>query len=458
MSLIDELIHCVAGDLGVEDATARTRFGAALAASPTPCSGEPLLAVSETCREALTVIASKALHTPPPQAHAFVVELLAGEIAHVCWNGAASVVRFMIECGSLAATKEGRHGALPLHSAVSNNAVDVIDVLLERGATLSDLSHGDMPLHVAALWGHHAVVKRLLDLGADPRALNTSRQLAFELALPEANRSWWIDFDERRHGLCMWLLFQAMAVEQHGEWNTFKVAAASGHADVVAACLAKGGVVKDAEVLVRALAHDAVAVLLIDAGWPVSDVVIQRARGAVLRKALMVHGGPLDERLIQDAVRRSDPDSVATLLAAGCAPTSHALEKAAMLCDFESARLLVAAGVVVPNWDALLLKVGNMLEWVEEVEEPSTVTLAADWRALADGSDTAGIEAARRRLVTAQRALIRERTVTICVALGELDLDALSMTEIIGAAVPFAERCPMHVVWDLVTRCKHFKH
>jgi ankyrin repeat protein len=79
-------------------------------------------------------------------------------------------------------------GHTPLHEAANKGHVEVVKILLEAGATVDaktkvlrldspcisqllttpvDLQSGQTPLHYASAQGHTAVVKLLLDSGAD---------------------------------------------------------------------------------------------------------------------------------------------------------------------------------------------------------------------------------------------------------------------------------------------------
>jgi len=58
----------------------------------------------------------------------------------------------------------------PLHAAILLGRIDVVDVLLDRGAGLATTipPYGDTPLHLAASRAQPEIVKRLLDRGASP--------------------------------------------------------------------------------------------------------------------------------------------------------------------------------------------------------------------------------------------------------------------------------------------------
>jgi hypothetical protein len=52
---------------------------------------------------------------------------------------------------------------------------------------------------------------------------------------------------------------------------------------------------------------------------------------------------------------------------------------------------------------------------------------------------------------------IRKRAAEICIAMHDLDLDAVRMSEIvIESCTPFAERLEYHYIWDLVVMVRHF--
>lgn len=56
----------------------------------------------------------------------------------------------------------------PLHQAAVNGDSDIVDLLLDAGAGVNDLVTGRLtPLMLASMWGHEAVVNRLLARGAN---------------------------------------------------------------------------------------------------------------------------------------------------------------------------------------------------------------------------------------------------------------------------------------------------
>ena len=63
-----------------------------------------------------------------------------------------------------------RNKGKELYKAAGNNQADDVIRLLELGAFVNwqDPGYGRTPLHIAAAKGHHAIVKLLLQAGADP--------------------------------------------------------------------------------------------------------------------------------------------------------------------------------------------------------------------------------------------------------------------------------------------------
>lgn len=89
-------------------------------------------------------------------------------------NGQAEAVRWLIEHGVDPHTSTN-FKLEPIHVAAMHARVEVIDVLVGLGvdpATAVDDNWGTQPIHYAATNGHLETVKRLLEHGADAKALN----------------------------------------------------------------------------------------------------------------------------------------------------------------------------------------------------------------------------------------------------------------------------------------------
>ena len=65
----------------------------------------------------------------------------------------------------------GTPGNSPLKRAISNGQVNAVDVLLRAGANPNDIdSDGETPLIVAAYYGNAAIIKQLIEAGANVNA------------------------------------------------------------------------------------------------------------------------------------------------------------------------------------------------------------------------------------------------------------------------------------------------
>jgi hypothetical protein len=72
----------------------------------------------------------------------------------------------------------------PLHSATSNNRINTVRLLLEKGANVNQQCecNGDTPLHSAAKNGYFDIIKILIEAGADRSILNDKEKSAYDLA------------------------------------------------------------------------------------------------------------------------------------------------------------------------------------------------------------------------------------------------------------------------------------
>jgi hypothetical protein len=85
-------------------------------------------------------------------------------------NGHEAIVRLLLENGADPNPKDDDCGWTPLSQAAQNGHETVVKLLLEKGAELEwkDDEYGQTPLSWAARNGHEAIVRLLLENGADP--------------------------------------------------------------------------------------------------------------------------------------------------------------------------------------------------------------------------------------------------------------------------------------------------
>eukprot|EP01062_Namystynia_karyoxenos_P084076 TRINITY_DN981_c0_g1_i3.p1 TRINITY_DN981_c0_g1~~TRINITY_DN981_c0_g1_i3.p1 ORF type:complete len:939 (+),score=196.97 TRINITY_DN981_c0_g1_i3:1864-4680(+) len=119
-----------------------------------------------------------------------------------CAAGRAAAAAALLagESGQHAAAKDG---SLPLHLAAASEAFDIPPEEVSRGSSVMDLllaathagsqdASGRTPLHHAAAEGRLRTVRRLLDAGADPDAVDSQGCTALHLL---AARSGWVPLD-----------------------------------------------------------------------------------------------------------------------------------------------------------------------------------------------------------------------------------------------------------------------
>ena len=83
---------------------------------------------------------------------------------------------------------------MPLHMASSNGNIEIINKLINFGASKSLINYNSgTALHIAAKKGDTVCLSALLDRGCDPLIVNIKRQNAFDVA-PEKVRAFMIDY------------------------------------------------------------------------------------------------------------------------------------------------------------------------------------------------------------------------------------------------------------------------
>jgi ankyrin repeat protein len=85
--------------------------------------------------------------------------------------------------------RDDEHGGTPLHLASTCGWVDIVNLLLDRGASVnSQDGHGKTPLHMAASSGHLDAARWLIRHGADVNARDYLGQIPFSIALETGRR------------------------------------------------------------------------------------------------------------------------------------------------------------------------------------------------------------------------------------------------------------------------------
>jgi hypothetical protein len=100
-------------------------------------------------------------------------------------SGKNEDIRALIEDGAIGdAELNGNGNWTPLHSAVSNNRISTVKLLIDQGANINQQCecNGDTPLHAAAQNGYYGIVKVLIEAGADKTILNNKNKTAYDLA------------------------------------------------------------------------------------------------------------------------------------------------------------------------------------------------------------------------------------------------------------------------------------
>ncbi|KAM3292808.1 hypothetical protein ACQJBY_036454 [Aegilops geniculata] len=126
--------------------------------------------------------------------------------------------------------KLNSEGYTPLHFATNQGYVDIVELLLSKGANPDGLSHGGTALHVAANNGHDDIVKVLLDHHADHKiALSGTDSTALVIATAVCSLK------------CVKLLLEAGAgVDGIGKDTPLIIAALAGSTDILK-CLVLAG-------------------------------------------------------------------------------------------------------------------------------------------------------------------------------------------------------------------------
>jgi hypothetical protein len=95
----------------------------------------------------------------------------------------------LLDQGADIEAKDPKSGASPLHYAVMKGRMQIVDLLLSRGADVNSRTrNGTTPLHTAALYARKEVAERLLEQHADINAVSAGGSTPLALATAAKNK------------------------------------------------------------------------------------------------------------------------------------------------------------------------------------------------------------------------------------------------------------------------------
>lgn len=133
---------------------------------------------------------SQPRETPPPVAAPSPAEQAVSRNLHeAVVSGDYDATLRLLEQGADVEAKDPRSGASPLHYAVMKGRMQIVDLLLSRGADVNSRTrNGTTPLHTAALYARKEVAERLLEQHADINAVSAGGSTPLALATAAKNK------------------------------------------------------------------------------------------------------------------------------------------------------------------------------------------------------------------------------------------------------------------------------
>ena len=114
------------------------------------------------------------------------VRAAGSDVADAVMRGDLAAARALIQKGSDVNAPQGDK-ATALHWAVYRDSVEAVDMLVRAGAKSSANREGMTPLAMAALFGNPQIVDRLLEAGADAKALGPNGESMMMFAARNGN-------------------------------------------------------------------------------------------------------------------------------------------------------------------------------------------------------------------------------------------------------------------------------
>lgn len=142
---------------------------------------------------------STVLHTAAAQGHVEVVNFLLEKCSSLATitrsngktalhsaarNGHIEVVKVLLNKESEITTRNDKKGQTALHMAVKGQNIEVVDELIKSDPYFMDVvdTKGNTALHIATRKGRAQIVRKLLNEGADTKAINKSGETALDTA------------------------------------------------------------------------------------------------------------------------------------------------------------------------------------------------------------------------------------------------------------------------------------
>lgn len=85
-------------------------------------------------------------------------------LRYALWRGNREIAKFLIEKGCRFNKEKKTLSNTPLHIAIRQEDIDIVKLLLEKGASIESINHsGETPLHFAAKTKNDLIIQKVLE-------------------------------------------------------------------------------------------------------------------------------------------------------------------------------------------------------------------------------------------------------------------------------------------------------